>query len=169
MGKTQLALRYLHTHRACYTATFFIDASCPETLARDFKALFRTLFSFFTRPGTFRDSRDVATSVIEIDKEPAVLGVKYWFQALTEQEKLKGSAEKRRYLLIFDGVCNVSDKGEEDENDNANDEGFDLGFYIPDAPNLDVIITTRCIEYLGAVAGLGEEISVPCRDDWLYD
>ncbi|RJE26360.1 hypothetical protein PHISCL_01333 [Aspergillus sclerotialis] len=177
-GKTQLALRYLHTHRASYTATFFIDASDQNTLKRDFKALFRTLFSFFICPGPICDSRDAVTAVIEIDDESAVLGVKYWFQTLSEQEKLRGSQKKRRYLLILDGVGNVGGDEDGDEVENGDDvvaqdeddgEGFDLGFYIPDAPDVDVIITTRAIEDVGAVADLGEEISVPCRADWLYD
>lgn len=56
----------------------------------------------------------------------------------------------------------------EDENEDEG-EDFDLRFYIPDAPDMDVIITTRTMEDLGAAGDLGEEIRVPCRADWLYD
>ncbi|KAF1828162.1 hypothetical protein BDW02DRAFT_271760 [Decorospora gaudefroyi] len=113
-GKSQLVLSYLRQHRQEYSASFWIEAGRKETIERDFLQVYRLLF-------------DVTASG-DVKTEDAVLAVKNWF---VEQEG--------KWLFVFDGADDVDSMDGNKKVDNF----VDIQHFIPDAPSVDVVITTR--------------------------
>ena len=117
-GKSQLVLDYVRKYREDYSTIFWVEAGQKESIDRDYLQIHRLLFD--------------PTSVTRLDTisiEDAVVAVKRWFRGQTE-----------RSLLVLDSADAIDD-------DDDNESYIDLEFYLPDAPTVDVIITTR---YTGA-------------------
>jgi hypothetical protein len=102
-------------YRMDYKAIFWVEAGQKESIERDFLQIYRQLFD---RPLT------VAQELLKM--EDVVPAVKSWFHTQTS-----------RSLMVFDSADGI------DENDSA-ESYIDITMYLPDAPLVDVIITTRC-------------------------
>ena len=114
-GKSQLVLNYVREYRMDYKAIFWVEAGQKESIERDFLQIYRQLFD---RPLT------VAQELLKM--EDVVPAVKSWFHTQTS-----------RSLMVFDSADGI------DENDSA-ESYIDITIYLPDAPLVDVVITTRC-------------------------
>ena len=116
-GKSQLILDYVRKYREDYLTIFWIEAGQKESIERDYLQIHKLLFD--------------PKSVINPDAvsvEDAVVAVKRWLHGLTE-----------RSLVVLDGADAIDDSGGGDD-----DESYlNLRFFLPDAPTVDVIITTR--------------------------
>lgn len=112
-GKTQLALDYLQQFQSSYDATFWVEAGTREALERDFISLHQTI------P---HEERLATTNPISSDA--ALVAVKAWF-----------SRQQGTYLMVFDGANHI-----EDENSSCY---IDIKKFLPNAPKLHVIITSR--------------------------
>lgn len=113
-GKSQLILNYVKQYRQEYEAIIWIEAGKRETIERDFIRLYRALF-----PDVARGNADASITL-----DDAVLGIKGWFHRL-----------KRRSLIIIDSADCI---------DNEEDPSYiDLSYLLPEAPQVDIIITTR--------------------------
>ena len=112
-GKSQLVLHYVQECRSDYRAVFWIESGRKQTIERDYLQLYRQLF---------RGGAEAGQDMVKL--EDVVLAVKNYFRSQTG-----------RYLVVLDSADSI---------DNEQDESYiDLIFFIPDAPNVDVIITTR--------------------------
>ena len=112
-GKSQLALNYIHTHREDYSAVFWVDARLRESVERDFIQIHYLLY------GNQQES-----AALQLDVDRVITAVKSWFQA-----------RKGRWLFVFDNADSLDDES---------DPYFvDLRRHLPDAPGVDVIVTTR--------------------------
>jgi tetratricopeptide (TPR) repeat protein len=112
-GKSQLVLNYLQEYRNDYSATFWIEAGQRESIDRDFLQIYKLLYGLRALEGQEM-----------IKPEDAVLAVKSWFQR-----------RSGRWLVVFDSADAIDD--EEDKS------YIDLRYFLPDAPSVTVIITTR--------------------------
>jgi hypothetical protein len=113
LGKSQLVLNYVREHQEDYSAIFRIEAGRKESIERDYLRIHRLLFNSTSM-----------TTQEELEIEDAVAAVKSWFYG-----------QKQRSLVVLDGAGGI---------DEGDDGSFiDLGFFLPDAPTVDVIITTR--------------------------
>jgi NB-ARC domain len=112
-GKSQLVLDYVRQFCNHYHATFWIEAGRKESLERDFVNLYQTLFNV-----------QMVSGKETISLESAVIGVKNWF-----------SRQQGPCLMVFDGADTI-------ENKKASDY-IDIKHFIPNAPSLHVIVTTR--------------------------
>jgi tetratricopeptide (TPR) repeat protein len=112
-GKSQLVLNYLQEYREDYSATFWIEAGQRESVNRDFLQIYKLLYGLRAPEGQEM-----------IKPEDAVLAVKSWFQR-----------RSGRWLVVFDSADAIGD--EEDKS------YIDLRHFLPDAPSVNVIITTR--------------------------
>ncbi|KAK4065015.1 hypothetical protein Purlil1_14075 [Purpureocillium lilacinum] len=112
-GKTQLALDYLQQFRSSYDATVWIEARARDTLERDFVNLYETLYQ--GRVVTVENPKAF---------ESILIAIKAWF-----------SRQQGPCLMVFDGA-NLAD-------DETASDSIDLKHFLPNAPNLHIIITTR--------------------------
>jgi tetratricopeptide (TPR) repeat protein len=112
-GKSQLVLNYLQEYHNDYSATFWIEAGQRESVDRDFLQIYKLLYGLRALEGQEM-----------IKPEDAVLAVKSWFQR-----------RSGRWLVVFDSADAIDD--EEDKS------YIDLRYFLPDAPSVTVIITTR--------------------------
>jgi hypothetical protein len=112
-GKSQLVLNYIHTYREDYSAVFWIEAGQKESLERDYLRIYNLLLG-----------NHVAPVQEKVTLEEAIQAVKGWFHGRTG-----------KWLLILDGADSI---------DNEDDESYiNLQAYLPDAPLVDIILTTR--------------------------
>ena len=116
-GKSQLVLDYVEKYREDYSTIFWIEAGQKESIERDYLQIYWLLFD----PTSMK--RPDTLSI-----EDAVVALKRWFHGQTA-----------RSLLVLDSADAL--------NDDDNESYINLEFYLPDAPTVDVIITTR---YAGA-------------------
>jgi tetratricopeptide (TPR) repeat protein len=104
-------------YREDYFTIFWVEAGQKESIERDYLQIHRLLFD--------------PTSVTRPDVvsiEDAVVAVKRWFYGRTE-----------RSLLVLDSADAIDDSDDE--------SCINLAFFMPDAPTVDIIVTTR---YAGA-------------------
>ncbi|XTI88791.1 hypothetical protein V2W45_1307553 [Cenococcum geophilum] len=114
-GKSQLVLNYIQTYRQDYSAVFWVDAGLKESVERDYLQIYSLLLGFGQAPEPDK-----------ISFNDAVLAVKSWFYR-------RGG----RWLFVLDSADTI---------DNDQDQNFiDLSRYLPDAPCIDIIITTRSL------------------------
>jgi NB-ARC domain len=112
-GKSQLVLNYVREYQEDYSTVFWVEAGQKESIERDYFQIYHLLFD------PILVTRPDAVSV-----QDAVVAVKRWFHGQT-----------KRSLLVLDGA---------DAIDNGEDESYlNLENFLPDAPTVDVIITTR--------------------------
>ena len=112
-GKSQLVLNYVQECGADYSAVFWIEAGQKQTIERDYLQIHRLLFDY---------PSGSAQSTVKI--EDAVPAVKSWFHG-----------RKGRWLVVLDSADSI---------DNEQDPShIDLTYFLPDAPGVDVVITSR--------------------------
>jgi tetratricopeptide (TPR) repeat protein len=111
-GKSQLVLNYVREYQQDYAAIFWLEAGQRESIERDYIQIYRQLFE----PAGVR-GREV------LRMEDVVPAVKNWFYT-----------QIGRSLMVFDSADAI------DEGDDAS--YIDLNFFLPDAPLVDIIITT---------------------------
>lgn len=113
-GKSQLVLNYIREYRWEYGAVFWVEAGQKETTERDYIQIYRLLFPEVA-------VRSHGSSITVEDAAPAV---KSWFYR-----------QKGRSLLVVESADSIDD---------VEDASYvDLNDYLPDAPQVDVVITTR--------------------------
>ena len=112
-GKSQLVLNYVREYREDYSAIFWVEAGQKESIERDYLQIHRLLFD------PTLSTRPDALSV-----EDVVIAVKRWLHDRTE-----------RSLLVLDSADAIDDRD--------NESYINLELFLPDAPTVDVIITTR--------------------------
>ena len=113
-GKSQLVLNYVRGHRQEYAGVFWIEAGSKETLARDYVQIYGLLYG-----------RAASTGQDLVKLEDAVPAIQRWFQ----------SRQDGLWLLVLDSADAV---------DNEEDTSYiDLRYFVPDGPNLHVVVTTR--------------------------
>ncbi|PWI64992.1 hypothetical protein PCL_08351 [Purpureocillium lilacinum] len=112
-GKSQLALDYIQQVHSSYDATIWMDARTSEALERDFVSLHQTIYQ----------GQSLA-SVNPISAGAALNAVKAWF-----------SRQHGSCLIVFDGADNVDDE--------QSSRYIDIKKYLPNAPKLHLIITSR--------------------------
>ena len=112
-GKSQLVLHYIQEFRKDYKAVFWIEAGSKETIERDYIQIYSLLYGRPTRA-----SPETATL------KDAVAAVKRWFQN-----------QEGRWLVVLDSADTI---------DNEQDQAYiDLAYFLPDAPGVHIIITSR--------------------------
>jgi tetratricopeptide (TPR) repeat protein len=112
-GKSQLVLNYIREYRREYGAVFWVEAGQKDTIERDYIQIYRFLYPEVAR-----------SSGSSITLEDALPSIKRWFQR-----------QKERCLFVIDSADSI---------DNVEDPSYvDLNYYFPDAPRVDMIITTR--------------------------
>jgi tetratricopeptide (TPR) repeat protein len=112
-GKSQLVLNYVREYREDYSAIFWVEAGQKESIERDYLQIYQLLFD------PTLSTRPDALSV-----EDAVIAVKRWLHDQTE-----------RLLLVLDSADAIDDRDDESY--------INFELFLPDAPTVDVIITTR--------------------------
>ena len=112
-GKSQLVLNYIREYRQDYSAVFWIEGGSKESIKRDYIQIYRLLYG-----------RSLGTGQEIIKVENAVPAVKSWFHG-----------REGRWLVVLDSADTI---------DNPQDQSYiDLEYFIPDAPGVHVIITSR--------------------------
>ncbi len=112
-GKSQLMLNYIREYRRDYAAVFWIEAGSKESIERDYVQIYRLLYGRQT---------DAGQEVVKV--EDAVPAVKRWFHD-----------HEGRWLVVLDSVDTI---------DNDRDKTYiDLGYFMPNAPGVHVVITSR--------------------------
>ena len=112
-GKSQLVLNYVQECRQDYSTIFWIEAGQKESIERDYVQIYRLLFERV--PATGQETRKI---------EDVVAAVKSWFHS-----------QRERSLVVLDSADEI------DEGDGGS--SINLEFFLPDAPTVDIIITTR--------------------------
>ncbi|KAI9797584.1 MAG: hypothetical protein M1825_005966, partial [Sarcosagium campestre] len=112
-GKSQLVLSYILENRRDYTGVFWIEAGSKETIERDYVQIYQLLYNRQT---------DTGQGIAKL--EDAVPAVKRWFQG-----------REGRWLVVLDSADTI---------DNERDKSYiDLRYFMPDAPGVYIIITSR--------------------------
>jgi tetratricopeptide (TPR) repeat protein len=108
-----LALNYIREYRGDYAAVFWIEAGSKESIERDYVQIYRLLYN---------RQMDAGPGIVKV--EDAVPAVKRWFHG-----------REGRWLVVLDSADTI---------DNDRDQSYiDLGYFMPDAPRLHVIVTSR--------------------------
>lgn len=146
MGKTQIALEYVYTHKMRYTSIFWIDAASEETTNLGFRAAAERLIKHHaTIKNVKPDYPRIAQLIgmhgvvdengqVSMEKEVAqriVEGMKQWFSR----------PENPNWLLVFDNVDDL--------------ESFNISSFIPNIQGT-IIMTSRRPE----CASLGKGLEV---------
>ena len=106
-------LNYIREYRRDYAAVFWIEAGSKESIERDYIQIYRLLYG---------SQMDIGPGIVKV--EDAVPAVKRWFHSC-----------EGRWLVILDSADTI---------DNDRDKSYiDLEYFLPDAPGLHVIITSR--------------------------
>jgi hypothetical protein len=121
IGKTQLAVSYLHQHKSRYSAIFWIDASSNDSVMLGFNNIARQIL---------RQHPSTAT-LASVDLEGSASRVA---EAVISWLRLAGNT---RWLLIFDNYDNPKVTG------STSPDVVDLSQYIPDCDHGYILVTTR--------------------------
>ena len=112
-GKSQLVLNYVREYRRDYIAVFWIEAGSKESIERDYVQIYRLL------SGRQMNAGDEMVKV-----EDAVAAVKRWFHG-----------REGRWLVVLDSADTIDD--------DQQTSYIDLDYFMPDAPGVHVVITSR--------------------------
>jgi NB-ARC domain len=112
-GKSQLVLNYIREYRQDYSAVFWIEAGSKESIERDYVQIYRLLYN-----------RPIGAGQEMLKVEDAVPAVKSWFHGREGQ-----------WLVVLDSADTI--------NHDHDRSYLNLEYFIPDAPGLHVIVTSR--------------------------
>lgn len=112
-GKTQLVLDYIQQHRQSYSAVFWVEATSPETIERDYLQIYILLHNI-----------DDEASHDAIQLQQAIPAVKRWFYG-----------RSKRWLFVFDNADSISNP--------QDPSYVDLRRFLPDDPSIQIIVTSR--------------------------
>ena len=112
-GKSQLVLNYVREYRRDYTAVFWIEAGSKESIERDYVQIYRIL-----------SGRQMNTGDEMVKVEDAIAAVKRWFHG-----------REGRWLVVLDSADTIDD--------DQQTSYIDLDYFMPDAPGVHVVITSR--------------------------
>jgi hypothetical protein len=121
IGKTQLAVAYIHQHKKRYTAIFWIDASSDDSILLSFNNIARQILR--QHPST------AVLASIDLEDSPArIVGrVILWLSL----------SENTRWLLVCDNYDKPKVSGHTDLG------AVDLSQYIPQCDRGSILVTTR--------------------------
>ncbi|KAK3176975.1 hypothetical protein OEA41_008301 [Lepraria neglecta] len=121
-GKSQLVLNYIREYRKDYSAVFWIESGSKESIERDYIQIYRLLYG-----------RPLGAGQEMVKVEDAVPAVKRWFHG-----------REGRWLVVLDSADII---------DNDQDKSYiDLEYFLPDAPRVHIIITSRSSTARGTTA-----------------
>ena len=106
-------LNYIREYREDYTTVFWIEAGSKKSIERDYVQIYRLLYS---------RQVDIGHEIVKV--EDAVPAVKRWFHG-----------REGRWLVILDSADTIDDDQQKSY--------IDLDYFIPDAPGVHIIITSR--------------------------
>lgn len=148
IGKTQIALEYVHTHKKEYQSIFWINAATKETLELGFKVAAQRLIRQHARiahdaePNYLLIAKNLdmisavdqngLISLQEEHTECIVRGVKMWL----------AKEENQNWLLVFDNVDDL--------------KGLEIEKFLPISAHGKIIMTSRrteCVDF-----GIGLEV-----------
>ena len=112
-GKSQLVLNYVREYRRDYTAVFWIEAGSKESIERDYVQIYRLLF---------RRQMNAGDEMVKV--KDAVAAVKRWFHG-----------REGRWLVVLDSADTIDD--------DQQTSYIDLDYFMPDAPGVHIVITSR--------------------------
>ena len=112
-GKSQLVLNYIHEYRRDYAAVFWIEAGSKESIERDYIQIYRLLYG---------RQIDAGPRIVKV--EDAVPAVKRWFHG-----------REGRWLVVLDSADTIDD--------NRDKSYIDLEYFLPNAPGVHIVITSR--------------------------
>lgn len=124
IGKTQIALQYVHRHYGEFGAVFWVDVTSEETATLGFRAIAQRLL----RHDPAMTQRFRMDSVLDVEgqllvqKEATrkiVEGVRHWFT----------QKENQNWLLVLDNLDDL--------------KSFDIRTFIPTASHGKILITSR--------------------------
>jgi hypothetical protein len=121
IGKTQLAVTYVHRYKTCYSAIFWIDASSDNSIRLGFSDVARQILREY--PST----TVLANVDLEGSSTRVVEAVILWFSL----------PKNTRWLLIYDNYDNPKLRGHTDP------DAIDLQQYIPQCDHGSILVTTR--------------------------
>jgi hypothetical protein len=121
IGKTQLAVQYLKTHRDTYSAIMWLNGRTEDTLKQSFAALAKRLYTQYKSSTLLRKTAE-AENMDEI-----VAGVRAWLS-------IQGN---HRWILVFDNIDNPKLPGSKDP------QAYDIRCYFPEPYHGSIIVTTR--------------------------
>ena len=134
MGKTQLALQYVHRHEKDYSSVFWINAASEQSLKLGFTNIMQQLIQYYAQPPDNPGYTEIGhllgmTGKLDAagkftvqqpeEEQHIVQAVKQWF----------ARKENTKWLLVIDNLDDL--------------ESFDLSDYIPPCCHGTVIITSR--------------------------
>ena len=112
-GKSQLVLNYIREYRKDSSAVFWIQSGSKESIERDYIQIYRLLYG-----------RPLGAGQEMVMVEDAVPAVKRWFHG-----------REGRWLVVLDSADTI---------DNDRDKSYiDLEYFLPDAPGVHIVITSR--------------------------
>lgn len=124
MGKTQLAIEYARTHKAHYTAFFWLDGNTEESLIRSILLLTARLPKNQIAALNFQETKG-----LEESKKSA--------QEVLEWFAIEGNT---RWLLVYDNIDKTS-YGDEVITDAI--PSYNIEEYLPKGDTGSIIVTTR--------------------------
>ncbi|KAJ9652261.1 hypothetical protein H2198_008471 [Neophaeococcomyces mojaviensis] len=132
-GKSQLVLNHVQGHRPHYQGVFWIEAGSKETIERDYIQIYKQIRNPFHPSASYNSTT--------IPVEDAIAGVKSWLQG-----------QEKRCLWVMDSADEVDD--------DTSELYIDLAHYLPEASQLDRIVTTRS----SRIQGMSSQGSIEVKE-----
>lgn len=150
MGKTQIALEYVHSYYEGYSAVFWVDGTSGETANLGFRSIAQRLIdhhvSISTTPQPdYAQIGQILGLGSAIDQDGQLISVekKSTNRVLEAVKKWFSQKENQHWLLVLDNVDDLT--------------SFDIRDFIPTARHGKVLITSRRKECIGLGKGLEVE------------
>lgn len=121
VGKTQLAVEFLQTHRDIYSAIFWLNGRNEDTLKQSFAGMASRLYM------QYPSSTLLKTATESQDANKTIAVIKQWLS----------KKENNKWFLVFDNVDNPKLPGTSDP------QAYDIRLYFPEAYQGLILITTR--------------------------
>jgi hypothetical protein len=121
IGKTQLAVAYLHQHKRWYSAIFWIDASSDDSIMLGLNHVARQILRH--HPST------AALASIDLEGSPARVA-----EAVMLWLSLRGNT---KWLVVYDNYDKPNVSG------STSPDVVDLSQHIPDCDHGSILVTTR--------------------------
>lgn len=137
LGKTQLAVKYIRTVKARYSAIFWLDGTTEASLLNSFVSAVLRIPGF------------VIAAEGSIDGEAASQQLLHWL----------ARPGNERWLLVFDNIDKTSYNAPDGDEDSA--AAYDISRYLPECDCGSILVTTR----LARLESLGESLPLGRLDE----